>query len=187
METQVTDDEWSNVPKIEAKYANNEESGVVDLHEHIDLKITPLIINQIGLKNIKNKANETKVVSFHESIEHLLKSFNMYDNFDSISNKHYYHSYAPDESTEEKRHYVDDMNTNFLQRLFQKLFGPAKLNEKYVENRDFIYLLVSKKFDDDCIIHKQILFTLYKKLTNTLIDCPRYGHHWEIIGFQGNY
>ena len=30
----------------------------------------------------------------------------------------------------------------------------------------------------------QMLTTIYKKLTSTRLDCARYGHHWESIGFQ---
>ena len=39
-------------------------------------------------------------------------------------------------------------------------------------------------FDDGDPSHFQILLTLYKVLTGGAIDCPRYGSHWEIIGFQ---
>ena len=33
-------------------------------------------------------------------------------------------------------------------------------------------------------LHLSMLRTLYKQLTGALVDCPRYGHHWEDIGFQ---
>jgi hypothetical protein len=183
------EDEWSNVPKIEAKYVSTDTKAddiSVELNKETDVKITHSVKNQILLttKGQKNN-NNTKSVDFCESVECLLKSFNMYDHFDSLNNKHYYHSYASDENANERRNYVDDLNRNFLAKLFDKLFGPVKLNEKYIENRDFIYLLVSKKFDDNCEIHRRILFTIYKKLTNTVVDCQRHGHHWEIIGFQG--
>ncbi len=29
-----------------------------------------------------------------------------------------------------------------------------------------------------------MLLTLYKLLTGNRVDCPRYGSHWELIGFQ---
>ncbi|XP_049267857.1 ELMO domain-containing protein 3 isoform X2 [Rhipicephalus sanguineus] len=41
-------------------------------------------------------------------------------------------------------------------------------------------------FDNDNTLHLEILQTIYRKLTNTVYDCPRYGSHWERIGFQGN-
>ena len=30
-----------------------------------------------------------------------------------------------------------------------------------------------------------MLRTIYRQLTSTTVDCPRYGDHWETIGFQG--
>ena len=30
-----------------------------------------------------------------------------------------------------------------------------------------------------------MLRTIYRQLTSTTLDCPRYGGHWEQIGFQG--
>ena len=30
-----------------------------------------------------------------------------------------------------------------------------------------------------------MLRTIYRQLTSTRVDCPRYGEHWEAIGFQG--
>ncbi|XP_075732455.1 ELMO domain-containing protein 3-like isoform X2 [Rhipicephalus microplus] len=41
-------------------------------------------------------------------------------------------------------------------------------------------------FDNDNTLHLEILQTIYRKLTHTVYDCPRYGGHWERIGFQGN-
>lgn len=31
----------------------------------------------------------------------------------------------------------------------------------------------------------RVLQTLYKALTGSDRDCPRYGKHWEEVGFQG--
>lgn len=31
----------------------------------------------------------------------------------------------------------------------------------------------------------RILQTIYKKLTCSRLGCPRYGTHWEELGFQG--
>ena len=35
-------------------------------------------------------------------------------------------------------------------------------------------------------IHLAMLRTIYRQLTSTTLDCPRYGSHWEEIGFQGS-
>ena len=51
-----------------------------------------------------------------------------------------------------------------------------------------VYLFISTgPFDDDEEIHQRVLQTIYKQLTGSTIDCPRYGTHWEQIGFQGGY
>jgi hypothetical protein len=40
-------------------------------------------------------------------------------------------------------------------------------------------------FNNDDPVHVRVLQTIYKKLTGDIVDCPRYGSHWEQIGFQG--
>lgn len=39
--------------------------------------------------------------------------------------------------------------------------------------------------DDKQAVHMRILQTIYKKLTCSPLGCPRYGTHWEELGFQG--
>lgn len=39
--------------------------------------------------------------------------------------------------------------------------------------------------DDGEAVHMRILQTIYKKLTCSRLGCPRYGAHWEELGFQG--
>ncbi|XP_065601121.1 ELMO domain-containing protein 3 isoform X2 [Cyrtonyx montezumae] len=39
--------------------------------------------------------------------------------------------------------------------------------------------------DDNQAVHMRILQTIYKKLTCSRLGCPRYGAHWEELGFQG--
>ena len=39
-------------------------------------------------------------------------------------------------------------------------------------------------FDDNNPLHFQVLLSIFKQLTGQKIDCPRYGPHWEQIGFQ---
>jgi len=34
-------------------------------------------------------------------------------------------------------------------------------------------------------VHNRVLQTVYRQLTGAKFDCPRYGSHWEQIGFQG--
>ena len=46
--------------------------------------------------------------------------------------------------------------------------------------------LLSGPFDDTEEVHRRVLQTIYKQLMGSTLDCPRYGSHWEQIGFQGN-
>ena len=39
-------------------------------------------------------------------------------------------------------------------------------------------------FDDNNPLHFQVLLSIFKQLTGQKLDCPRYGPHWEQIGFQ---
>ncbi|XP_075532904.1 ELMO domain-containing protein 3-like [Dermacentor variabilis] len=66
------------------------------------------------------------------------------------------------------------------------LFGPPRLKLGLVPARDFTFALAQCPFDNENTLHLEILQTIYRKLTNTVYDCPRYGSHWERIGFQGN-
>lgn len=43
---------------------------------------------------------------------------------------------------------------------------------------------ITGQFDNNEPLHLQMLQTVYKVLTATAIDCPRYGSHWDLIGFQ---
>ncbi|XP_071947207.1 ELMO domain-containing protein 3-like isoform X2 [Antedon mediterranea] len=66
------------------------------------------------------------------------------------------------------------------------LFGPPKMNRNLLEERDLVFAIAQYQFDDNVEVHRRVLQTIYKKLTGTTIDCPRFGSHWEQIGFQGN-
>lgn len=39
--------------------------------------------------------------------------------------------------------------------------------------------------DNSQTVHMRVLQTIYKRLIGSRLDCPRYGTHWENIGFQG--
>lgn len=39
--------------------------------------------------------------------------------------------------------------------------------------------------DDSEWVHMRILQTIYQQLTCSRLGCPRYGAHWEELGFQG--
>ena len=66
-----------------------------------------------------------------------------------------------------------------------KLFGPPSMNSNLHMERNLIFALALCMFKNDEPMHNHVLQTIYKKLTGTKLDCPRYGNHWELIGFQG--
>ncbi|GIY47872.1 ELMO domain-containing protein 3 [Caerostris darwini] len=65
------------------------------------------------------------------------------------------------------------------------LTGPPKLNRNLIAERDLFFAIALCPFDTSDEIHIRVLQTLYKTLTDTDKDCPRYGKHWEELGFQG--
>lgn len=65
------------------------------------------------------------------------------------------------------------------------LFGPPKMNENLHQERNLIFTLALCMFHNEESVHNIMLQTIYKKLTGTKLDCPRFGNHWELIGFQG--
>ena len=46
---------------------------------------------------------------------------------------------------------------------------------------------VEGPFDNTDSVHIRVLQTIYLQLTGARLDCPRYGDHWQLIGFQGYY
>nr|XP_022343971.1 uncharacterized protein LOC111137036 [Crassostrea virginica] len=65
------------------------------------------------------------------------------------------------------------------------LFGPPKLNRNLHVERDRIFCIAASVLENGDHIHVRSLQTIYRSLTGSRFDCPRYGNHWEEIGFQG--
>ncbi|XP_041476841.1 ELMO domain-containing protein 3-like isoform X1 [Lytechinus variegatus] len=65
------------------------------------------------------------------------------------------------------------------------VLGPPKMNKGLLDERNLVFAIAQYPFDDEEDIHKRVLQTVYKQLTGSAIDCPRFGSHWEQIGFQG--
>uniref|UniRef100_A0A8C4RCB0 ELMO domain containing 3 n=1 Tax=Erpetoichthys calabaricus TaxID=27687 RepID=A0A8C4RCB0_ERPCA len=65
------------------------------------------------------------------------------------------------------------------------LFGPPRLHRELQEERDLVFTIAQCSLDNNQKIHIRVLQTIYKKLTGARFDCPRYGTHWEQLGFQG--
>uniref|UniRef100_K1QQE3 ELMO domain-containing protein 3 n=1 Tax=Magallana gigas TaxID=29159 RepID=K1QQE3_MAGGI len=65
------------------------------------------------------------------------------------------------------------------------LFGPPKLHRDLHDERDRIFCIAASVLENSDQIHVRSLQTIYRSLTGSRFDCPRYGNHWEEIGFQG--
>ena len=70
-----------------------------------------------------------------------------------------------------------------------KLFGPPQISGRDLKHeRDLVFALAQCKLDYSDSFHSNMLQTIYKKVTGRAegVDCPRFGPHWEQIGFQGS-
>ncbi|KAM3868190.1 ELMO domain-containing protein 3 [Diretmus argenteus] len=65
------------------------------------------------------------------------------------------------------------------------LFGPPRLHRELLEERDLVFAIAQCSLDNSQTVHMRVLQTIYKRLMGSRMDVPRYGTHWENIGFQG--
>ncbi|NXI64721.1 ELMD3 protein, partial [Anseranas semipalmata] len=72
-----------------------------------------------------------------------------------------------------------------LAALLHFLFGPPRLQQQLQGERDLAFAIAQCGLDDNETVHMRILQTIFKKLTCSRLGCPRYGAHWEELGFQG--
>ncbi|XP_075592727.1 ELMO domain-containing protein 3 isoform X3 [Balearica regulorum gibbericeps] len=72
-----------------------------------------------------------------------------------------------------------------LAALVHFLFGPPRLQPQLQGERELALAMAQCGLDDNERVHMRILQTIYKKLTRSRLGCPRYGAHWEELGFQG--
>ncbi|NXK15580.1 ELMD3 protein, partial [Herpetotheres cachinnans] len=72
-----------------------------------------------------------------------------------------------------------------LAALIRFLFGPPRLQPQLQGERELALAMAQCGLDDNERVHMRILQTIYKKLTRSRLGCPRYGAHWEELGFQG--
>ena len=69
--------------------------------------------------------------------------------------------------------------------LTHMLFGPPGMKKQLHNDRNLVFALALCMFDNEEQMHNFVLQTIYKRLAGTKLDCPRYGNHWQVIGFQG--
>ncbi|NWX94452.1 ELMD3 protein, partial [Nothoprocta pentlandii] len=72
-----------------------------------------------------------------------------------------------------------------LAALLHVLFGPPRLRAPLQAERDLALAIARCALDDSERVHVRILQTIYRRLTRSPLGCPRYGAHWEELGFQG--
>ncbi|NXX59250.1 ELMD3 protein, partial [Scopus umbretta] len=72
-----------------------------------------------------------------------------------------------------------------LAALVHFLFGPPRLQPQLQGERELALAMAQCGLDDNERVHMRILQTIYKKLMRSRFGCPRYGAHWEELGFQG--
>ena len=60
----------------------------------------------------------------------------------------------------------------------------ARLDACLEKEKKLVWAISRQPFDDQNPLHYPVLMTIYKQLTGARLDCPRYGSHWEQIGFQ---
>ncbi|NXE16627.1 ELMD3 protein, partial [Lophotis ruficrista] len=72
-----------------------------------------------------------------------------------------------------------------LAALLRSLVGPPRLQPRLRGERELALAVAQCGLDDEEAVHVRILQTIYRKLTRSGLGCPRYGPHWEELGFQG--
>lgn len=81
---------------------------------------------------------------------------------------------------------ADTQETSTWQIFYSCLCTKPRLPPHIENGKQAIMATALIPFQNDQQIHLSLLRSLYRQLTGSNIDCPRYGHHWEDIGFQGN-
>ena len=71
-------------------------------------------------------------------------------------------------------------------QLFQCLFGTKPLAKSLQIEKDLVFYMAKVTMENDNEVHCRVLDTIYKNLTGSKVKQPRFGPHWEDIGFQGN-
>ncbi|NXU01944.1 ELMD3 protein, partial [Buphagus erythrorhynchus] len=72
-----------------------------------------------------------------------------------------------------------------LAAVLRCLRGPPQLQPQLREEQELALAMAHCALDDSEWVHMRILQTIYQQLTRSKLGCPRYGAHWEELGFQG--
>ncbi|NXH87427.1 ELMD3 protein, partial [Edolisoma coerulescens] len=72
-----------------------------------------------------------------------------------------------------------------LAALLRCLRGPPRLRPQLRGEQELALAMAQCALDDSERVHMRILQTIYRQLMRSRLGCPRYGAHWEQLGFQG--
>ncbi|NWZ73149.1 ELMD3 protein, partial [Acrocephalus arundinaceus] len=72
-----------------------------------------------------------------------------------------------------------------LAALLRYLCGPPRLRPQLQGEQELVMAMAQCALDDSEWVHMRILQTIYQQLTRSRLGCPRFGAHWEELGFQG--
>ncbi|NWU33158.1 ELMD3 protein, partial [Hylia prasina] len=72
-----------------------------------------------------------------------------------------------------------------LAALLRCLRGHPRLRPQLRGEQELALAMAQCALDDSEWVHMRILQTIYQQLTHSRQGCPRYGAHWEELGFQG--
>ncbi|NXA91026.1 ELMD3 protein, partial [Melanocharis versteri] len=72
-----------------------------------------------------------------------------------------------------------------LAALLRCLRGHPRLRPQLRGEQELALAMAQCALDDSERVHMRILQTIYWQLTRSRLGCPRYGAHWEELGFQG--
>ncbi|XP_053822376.1 ELMO domain-containing protein 3 [Vidua chalybeata] len=72
-----------------------------------------------------------------------------------------------------------------LAALLRCLRGPPRLCPQLRGEQELALAMAQCALDDSERVHMRILQTIYRQLMRSRLGCPRYGAHWEELGFQG--
>jgi len=86
--------------------------------------------------------------------------------------------------------YLNQVKHGPVKKGFRKylscLLGPPSLPPHLRQTQKLVQATALISFSNEVPIHLALLRTLYRQLTGSSVECPRYGGHWEDIGFQGS-
>ncbi|MGH0175703.1 UNVERIFIED_CONTAM: hypothetical protein FKN15_015622 [Acipenser sinensis] len=111
----------------------------------------------------EDSAGYTPLISFNEALQH----------------------FQTTDLSDYKKNIQPTLRRTGLAAITHFLFGHPRLHRELQEERDLVFAIAQCSLDNTQKVHMRVLQTVYKKLTGARFDCPRYGCHWEQVGFQG--